>query len=219
MRFMMLMIPKGYENAAPGRHAGRQGRRRDDEVQRITAEGRRAAGARWPAPALDGRACLVPRRQAQGDRRTLHRGEGSAWRLLDDSGEVEGGGHRMGVALPRRRRTKSSRFARCRSSRTFRPMFRMPRPGFPSCSPAGTKTLDGGSFNYVRRAPASRTCRWGNLRPSAAEPGSGRCSPAPRMSTVPASDDSLRRTGTILRLSRAPVSQSVFRNLHNCIRR
>ena len=28
MRFMMLMIPKGYEKAAPGTHAGRQGRRR-----------------------------------------------------------------------------------------------------------------------------------------------------------------------------------------------
>jgi hypothetical protein len=34
MRFMMLMIPKGY-----GRHAGRQGRCRDDEIQRILKEG------------------------------------------------------------------------------------------------------------------------------------------------------------------------------------
>ena len=27
MRFMMLMIPKGYENGGAGHHAGRQGRR------------------------------------------------------------------------------------------------------------------------------------------------------------------------------------------------
>ena len=46
MRFMMLMIPKGYESAEAGRDAGRRERRRDDEVQRVAAEGRRAAG-RW----------------------------------------------------------------------------------------------------------------------------------------------------------------------------
>ena len=34
MRFMMLMIPKGYENADAGHDAGRRGRRGDDEVQR-----------------------------------------------------------------------------------------------------------------------------------------------------------------------------------------
>ena len=59
MRFMMLMIPKGYESAEPGADAGRRGRGRDDEVQRGPAERRRAAGARRPAPALDGRAGLV----------------------------------------------------------------------------------------------------------------------------------------------------------------
>ena len=59
MRFMMLMIPKGYEKAAAGRHAGRQGRCGDDEVQRVPAEGGGPAGARWPASALDGRARLV----------------------------------------------------------------------------------------------------------------------------------------------------------------
>jgi len=48
MRFIMLMLPKGYEKAAAGRHAGRvgsagrhagrQGRCRDDGVQRVPAE-------------------------------------------------------------------------------------------------------------------------------------------------------------------------------------
>ena len=59
MRFMMLMIPKGYEKARRGRHARPRGRCRHDEVQRVPAEGRRAARARWPSPALHGRAHLV----------------------------------------------------------------------------------------------------------------------------------------------------------------
>ena len=133
MRFMMLMIPKGYETGRAGRHAGRQGRCRDDEVQRIPAEGRRAARARWPPPALDGCPRLVLGREAQGDRRALHRGEGGDRRLLDDSGEVEGRGDRMGVALPcfGQRSDRGSPGAGVR--RTSLPMSRRPRPGFPRC--------------------------------------------------------------------------------------
>src|SRR5262249_55401833 len=41
-------------------------------------------------------------RQAQGHRRPLRRGEGSARRLLDDPGPLEGRGDRVGQALPRR---------------------------------------------------------------------------------------------------------------------
>ena len=88
MRFMMMMIPKGYESADAGHDAGRQGRRGDDEVQRGPAEGGGAAGAGRPAPALDGRARVVRGRQAQGHRRALRRGEGGARRLLDDPGQV-----------------------------------------------------------------------------------------------------------------------------------
>ena len=59
MRFMMLMIPKGYEKAEPGKMPDAEGCRRDDEVQRVVAEGRRAAGAGWPASAFDRRASFV----------------------------------------------------------------------------------------------------------------------------------------------------------------
>ena len=56
MRFMMLMIPKGYETGRARRHADRESRRRHDEVQRGIAEGGRAARARRPASAVSGRA-------------------------------------------------------------------------------------------------------------------------------------------------------------------
>src|SRR3989442_660591 len=65
--------PKGVREGRTGRHAGCQGRCCDDEVHRIPAEGGSAARPRWPTPALDGRARLVLRREAPGDRRTLHR--------------------------------------------------------------------------------------------------------------------------------------------------
>ena len=84
MRFMMLMIPKGYEKAAPGTMPDAKAVAAMIEVQRIPAEGRGPAHTRWLAPALNGRSCLVLRRKAQGDRRTLHRDEGSTRRLLDD---------------------------------------------------------------------------------------------------------------------------------------
>ena len=37
---------------------------------------------------------------ADGDRRAIHRGEGAGCRLLALAGEVDGGGHRVGQALP-----------------------------------------------------------------------------------------------------------------------
>src|SRR5206468_11049879 len=92
--------PEGVREGGAGRPAGCQGGRRDDEVQRVPAEGRRAARARWAPPALDGSARVVFGGEAKSDRRTLRRGEGGPWRLLDDSGEVEGRGRRMGVTLP-----------------------------------------------------------------------------------------------------------------------
>src|ERR1700737_1138175 len=52
-------------------------------------------GGRW-----GGRGGLVRRRQARRDRRSLHRGQGSARRLLDDRCQVAGGGDRVGQALP-----------------------------------------------------------------------------------------------------------------------
>lgn len=100
LRFMMLMIPKGYEQAKPGTMPDAKAVDAMNEVQRVAAEGRRAARARWAPSALDGRAHFLPRRQGQGDRRTLRRGQGGAGRLLDNPGEVSRGGDRVGLALP-----------------------------------------------------------------------------------------------------------------------
>ena len=73
MRFMMLMIPQGLRDRRAGRHAARGGGRRDDEIQRGAEGGRRPDHAGRPAPALDGRAGFVRRRQAGRDRRPVHR--------------------------------------------------------------------------------------------------------------------------------------------------
>src|SRR3984893_3180768 len=101
--------PQGVRKGRTGRHAGLQGRCRNDEVQRVPAKGRRTARARWPSPSLDGCARLVQWRQAQGHGRALRRGAGGARRLLDDPGKIEGRGARRGVALPRRRQQRSDR--------------------------------------------------------------------------------------------------------------
>jgi len=76
MRFMMLMIPKGYEKAQPGAMPDAQGRSGDDEVQRIAAEGRRPAGIGWPAPTVHGSARFFLWREASGNRRAVYRDEG-----------------------------------------------------------------------------------------------------------------------------------------------
>ena len=54
MRFMMLMIPKGYEFRGARNCPGRESGRGDDEVQQATSGRRRAAGARRAASALNG---------------------------------------------------------------------------------------------------------------------------------------------------------------------
>src|SRR5438093_35923 len=80
------------------------------EPERRSLEGRRADRARWAPTGPEGCAHLILWKQAHRNRRTLHRGEGSSRRLLDDPGELEGGGNRMGQALPRpgRRRDRGS---------------------------------------------------------------------------------------------------------------
>ena len=100
MRFMMLMIPEGYETAAPGTMPSAEAVAAMMKYNEALKDGRRADHARRAAPAVDGRAGFVRRRQAGGDRRSLHRGQGSARRLLDDRREVAGGGDRLGQALP-----------------------------------------------------------------------------------------------------------------------
>ena len=54
MRFMMIVIPKGYETAAPDAVPMRGGGGQDDGVQQKPAEGRRTARARWTLPPSTG---------------------------------------------------------------------------------------------------------------------------------------------------------------------
>ena len=100
MRFMMLMIPKGYETGAPGTMP---------DAEAVAAmmkynESLQKAGVLLALDGLHppsmGARVIVRRRQAEGHRRAVRRSEGSARRLLDDPGEVEGGGDRVGEALP-----------------------------------------------------------------------------------------------------------------------
>src|SRR5260370_40304020 len=65
----------------------------------MQAEGGGGARCVGAGSALDGGPGLVLRMEAEGDRRPLHRSEGGARRLLDDSGEVKGRGGGMGQAL------------------------------------------------------------------------------------------------------------------------
>ena len=100
MRFMMLMIPKGYETAAPGTMPDADGvaamMKYNESLQKA---GVLLALDGLHPPSMGARVTLRGR-QAEGHRRPVRRSEGSAGRLLDDPGEVERRGDRVGVALP-----------------------------------------------------------------------------------------------------------------------
>ena len=103
MRFMILL--KADKNTEAGVLPEREASYRDGEVQRRAGEGRRDARGRRAAAELEGRARQVFRSEADGDRRTLHRDEGTDRRLLDVAGEVDW-----------RRRSNGSSAARIRST-------------------------------------------------------------------------------------------------------
>ena len=65
MRFMLLMIPKGYEQAAPGAMPGAEAVAAMMKYNESLQKAGRPARARRPPPALDGCARVV---QARGDR-------------------------------------------------------------------------------------------------------------------------------------------------------
>ncbi len=100
MRFMMLMIPLGYEFAPPEvkldpeRMAAMM--RYNEELKNagvlITLDGLH--------PPSMGRARLVLPRKTRRHRRALHRVQGSARRLLDDRSGLARGRDRMGEAVP-----------------------------------------------------------------------------------------------------------------------
>lgn len=99
MRFMLLMIPKGYERAAPGAMPDARAvaamMKYNESLQKVGV----LLGLDGLHPPVNGCARLIRRGQAKSDRRALNRGEGGARRLLDDSGEFEARSDRMGVAL------------------------------------------------------------------------------------------------------------------------
>ncbi len=101
MRFMMLMIPKGYEKAEPGAMPSAEAvaamMKYNESLQKA---GVLLALDGLHPPSMGARVTF-PGGKAKSDRRTLRRGQGGARRLLDDPGEVEGGGHRVGQTLPR----------------------------------------------------------------------------------------------------------------------
>ncbi len=93
MRFMMLMIPKGYETAEPDAMP-------DPKAVSAMMKYNETLQKAGVLLALDG---LLPPsagvrvsfsgREAKGNRRAVCRGQGGNRRLLDDSGEVERRSH------------------------------------------------------------------------------------------------------------------------------
>src|SRR5260370_41818850 len=96
MRFMMLVIPNGYETAEKGALP-------DAElVAKMTSynDTLKNAGAlvalRRAASPVGELSRFVLGRKAIRDRWAVRAGEGGNWRLLDDPSQVEGRGSRMG---------------------------------------------------------------------------------------------------------------------------
>jgi hypothetical protein len=100
MRFMMLMVPKGYGAAAPGAMP-------DPKAVAALMKDNESLKEAGVLPALDGLHPPVTGArvsfaggQPKVDRGAFRRGEGGDRRAMDDPGEIEGRGDRMGVALP-----------------------------------------------------------------------------------------------------------------------
>ena len=114
MRFMMLMIPKGYETAPPDTMPDRE---RVEAMMKYN-EALQKAGVLLALDGLHppsmGARVSFPGGKPDGHRRPVHRSQGSARRLLDDPGEVEARRRSSGRSAARPPRTRSSRSARCR---------------------------------------------------------------------------------------------------------
>ena len=131
MRFMMLMIPKGYEKAEPGAvptaKAVAAMMKYNEQLQKagvlLALDGLH--------PPSHGGAGYVRRRQAKSDRRTVHRGQGSGGRVLDDPGEDRKRKRSNGRRAARLRTMKRSRFARCRRLSDFPADVQEAAAGFP----------------------------------------------------------------------------------------
>src|SRR6476659_7933515 len=91
-------VAEGGQDNRGGDPANTRRPRDDGPIQRNFSEGRSVARRRWPSTELEGREGHVPERQGKGDRRPIPRNEGADRRLLDDQGQLEGRGYRMGEA-------------------------------------------------------------------------------------------------------------------------
>ena len=104
MRFMMIMIPNIADEAdwTPDPEAVATMSRYNEELTKAGV----LLGLDGLHPAAKGARVGVLGRRGHSHRRAVHRGQGAHRRLLADPGEVEGGGGRVGLALPRRRRRR-----------------------------------------------------------------------------------------------------------------
>ena len=143
MRFMMLVIPKGYESAQPDQMPDAAAVAQDDEIQRGPRECGRPAQPRRPQAAIGRRARQLRGRQAESHRRSVRGSEGMRRRLLDDPGQVEGRSHRVGQARADVATTRSSRCARSTRWRTSPPTCRRPPPASRKCSAGNNGSLGG----------------------------------------------------------------------------
>ncbi len=101
MRFMLLMIPKGYEKAAPDAAPSaeaveammkyNESLRKADVLLSLDGLHPQSMGARH----------VLGSREVHGDGWAVHRDEGSDRRVLDDRRDVENRSGRVGIALPR----------------------------------------------------------------------------------------------------------------------
>ena len=104
MRFMMLMIPNGaqaaeYNQASPGGVPSAESVAAMSKYnQALTKAGVLLALDGLHPPAAGARVAFSGGKPQYG--RPFQRSEGSDRRLLDDPGEVESGGDRVGVAVP-----------------------------------------------------------------------------------------------------------------------
>ena len=96
MRFMIIVIPKGYESAAPDAVPSAEAVAKMMEYNKSLQTSGRPACARWPSTPLRRGTHLLLRRESHRDRWSLPGNKGGNRRLLDHSGALPRRSNRMG---------------------------------------------------------------------------------------------------------------------------
>ena len=126
MRFMMIMLPNvpgiDEENWTPDPEAVTAMGAYNEELAKA---GVLLALDGLQSPAKGARVAFAGGKRER-DRRSVRRGQGADRRLLDDRSRLQGGGRRVGLALPGGATATRSRFARSSRCRTSRPRCRRP---------------------------------------------------------------------------------------------